>query len=122
MSSVAIPGEFTSADPAANPGGPMLPEFAGIPHPVRSHTSPEAAVRRRASVQQGRALEEVGHAIEYLVDSRLFIASGLDERAEQEAVQVLMRVSRAIFAECAEVVPLRRQMGLWIEKRLPWSA
>jgi hypothetical protein len=71
---------------------------------------------------QWRALEKVGHSIEYLVDSRLFITSGLDDRAEYEAVQILMCISRAIFSECAEVIPLRRQFRRWIGQHLPWTA
>lgn len=125
MSTVAIPGDFTSASHAR----PISPEFdvAAQPfdaqpfaaQPFRARALPPAAVRRRANLQQGRALENIGHAIEYLVDSRLFITSGLDDRAEHQAIQILMRASRAVFAECAEVLPLRRQLALWIEKRLP---
>ena len=116
MSTAAAPGDFISA----NPGSPQLPELAGATQQVHVGAMPVGAVRRRANPQQGRALETVGHAIEYLVDSRLFITSGLDERAEQEAAQILMRASRAIFAECVEVVPLRRKVGCWIEKQLLW--
>lgn len=116
MSTAAIPGDFTSV----SPGSQLLPEFAGIAPPIRARVQP-ISVRRRANAKQGRALEIIGHAIEYLVDSRLFITSGLDERGEQEAVQILMRTSRAVFAECPEIVPLRRQMRQWIAQRLPWT-
>jgi len=71
------------------------------------------------------ALEKLGHAIEYLVDSRLAIIHDLPDeltaRADAEATQILMRLSRAVFAECAEIVPLRRRLwawfgGLWVDK------
>jgi hypothetical protein len=81
------------------------------------HRSSEV-VRRRGSVAQGRALEMLGHSVEYLVDSRLFQAGDHNQRAEQEAVQILMRLSRAVFAECPEVVSLRKRLGRWIAERI----
>ncbi len=71
-------------------------------------------VRRRGSLEQGRALEALGHAVEYVIDSRLFNANELNPRDEQEAVQILMRMSRAVFLECPEVVPVRRRLRQWI--------
>lgn len=118
MSTAAIPGDFTTASPASH----ALLHFPGNGQTVPAGEITAITVRRRANRQQGRALEIVGHAIEYLVDSRLFITSGLDERAEQQAIQSLMRASRAVFVECAEVVPLRSQVRLWIERRLPRGA
>lgn len=75
---------------------------------------PRKAIRRRANLKQGFALEALGHAVEYLVDSRLFNQNDADAHSDQEAIQVLMRMSRAVFAECDEVLPLRRRMGRWI--------
>ncbi len=85
--------------------------------PVSSRPQPPVAVRRRGSREQGRALEMLGHAVEYLVDSRLFRRADDDLRADEEAVQILMRLSRVVFAECPEVVSLRRQIGRWILER-----
>lgn len=51
---------------------------------------------------QGWALEKLGHAVEHLVDSRLFDLNAQRVRDEQEAVQILMRMSRAIFSECTK--------------------
>lgn len=71
------------------------------------------------------ALEKLGHAIEYLVDSRLAMVHDLPDdltaRADTEATQILMRLSRTVFAECAEIVSLRRRLwawfeGLWVDK------
>lgn len=118
MSTAAIPGDFSNTVH----GNSMLPDFSMSAQPTRPGSRRGAPVRRRANPQQGRALETVGHGIEYLVDSRLFLTSGLDDRAEQEAIQIMMRASRAVFADCAEIVPLRRQLGQWFEKRLPWNA
>ena len=74
-------------------------------------------IRRRASLAQGRALEKLGHAVEYLVDSRMFHPGAVNQRDEQEAVQILMRASRAVFAECAEVISMKQRVREWMEMR-----
>ena len=75
-------------------------------------------VRRRGSLEQGRALEMLGHAVEYLMDSRLFHRAEKESEANREAVQVLMGLSRAVFLECAEVVPVRRRLAAWGRQKL----
>jgi len=60
-------------------------------------------VVRRPSQQQGRALELLGHAIEYLIDSELGgpFGEGLSKPSPTlEAVQILIRANREIFAAC----------------------
>jgi hypothetical protein len=60
--------------------------------------------RRRISPEAGRALEILGHAIEYLTDE--FVHSGglLSARnAQLEAVQLLMGINRQIYFQCPEV-------------------
>jgi hypothetical protein len=60
--------------------------------------------RRRISPQAGRALEKLGHAIEYLTDE--FVHEGGSFSASNgqlEAVQLLMAVNRQIYYECPEV-------------------
>jgi hypothetical protein len=75
-------------------------------------------VRRRATQQQGRGLEILGHAVEYLVDSRMFLIDQPSTRADAEAVQFLMLLSRQVFAECAQVPPPARRLRHWIAERL----
>ena len=75
-------------------------------------------MRRRGTPAQGRALEALGHAVEYLVDSRLFVLDQDSLRSDDEAVQIMMRMSRAVFAECPEVVSLRRKVRMWIVDRM----
>lgn len=72
-------------------------------------------VRRRGSRQQGKALEFLGHSVEYLVDSRLFTTDEVVAKNDREAVQILMRASREVFAECPEVITVGRRM-----KRMYW--
>ena len=74
----------------------------------------ERAIRRRGSIEQGQALEILGHAVEYLVDSRMFVPGSAPMQREHEAIQLLMRSSRAVFLECPEVVPMRHRVGRWL--------
>jgi len=60
--------------------------------------------RRHISPSAGRALEVLGHAIEYLVDE--FVHHGDSPSADHpriEAVQMLMGLNRQIYYECPEV-------------------
>jgi hypothetical protein len=87
--------------------GPL--EHSAAPAPeIAPKASATAArpVRRRGSLQQGRALESLGHAVEYLVDSRMFLIDQTNPKADQEALGILMRLSREVFMECPEVVTL----------------
>jgi len=111
MSTASLPGQYPVTNP--NPGVAF--------HPIAS-PSPDAfnpmGVRRRSSVQQGRALEILGHAVEYLVDSRMFLVDQPTTRADAEATQILMLLSREVFFECAAVVSPARRLRLWIAERL----
>jgi hypothetical protein len=69
-------------------------------------------IRRRSTREQGRALEVLGHAVEYLVDSRLRLVT--QTHCDDLAVQMLMRLNREVFAECAEVVSLKRRLRGWL--------
>ena len=110
MSSVAIPDFFQSQSSAVQATAPAVAR-TGKPRKNSSY------VRRRATQEQGRALETLGHAVEYLTDSGLFVRDERDSKAEQQAIQILMRLSRAVFSECAVVVPVRVRMRLWIQRR-----
>jgi hypothetical protein len=60
--------------------------------------------RRRIDRQAGRALEILGHAIEYLTDE--FVHAGgsfCANNAQLEAVQMLMALNRQIYFDCPEV-------------------
>lgn len=65
------------------------------------------ARRRRISPQAGRALEVLGHAIEYLTDE--FVCAGGSVSAydaQVEAVQLLMCLNREIYLGCPEAPTL----------------
>jgi len=61
-------------------------------------------------VESGKALEVLGHAIEYLVDEFLFEYEDalLSRRSGRiEAIQLLMSVNRQIYFECPIVSSLK---------------
>jgi hypothetical protein len=63
--------------------------------------------RRRISPRAGRALEILGHAIEYLTDEYIHAGGPFSARDPQlEAVQMLMAVNREIYLACPEVPSL----------------
>lgn len=67
-------------------------------------------VRRKPSYEQGRALEILGHAIEYLLDSYVLTQSSDRNPGDHEAAQILMGLSRAIFLECPQIIPLTTRL------------
>jgi hypothetical protein len=104
MSTTPFPGPYptTIAD--------ILVHHITTPAASRHARSTIQTVRRRPTKTQGRSLEILGHAIEYLVDSRLHLVADASLRDDAKAREILMRLSREVFAECGEVVPARRRL------------
>jgi hypothetical protein len=90
----------------------LLIQHLAAPVPSRAARPVRELIRRRATEQQGRALERLGHAIDYMVDSQLYLNPDATPKDEAEAIQILMRLNREVFAECAEVVSLRQGLKL----------
>jgi len=64
----------------------------------------EVVRRRRVSPEAGRALEILGHAIEYLTDEFVYAGGSFSVQNPQvEAVQLLMGLNRKIYFDCPEV-------------------
>ena len=83
------------------------------PIPV-SLANQNRARRRRISPEAGRALEILGHSIEYLTDEFVHAGGSLSaHNAQVEALQLLMGINRQIYFECPEVPSLgERWRGL----------
>jgi hypothetical protein len=67
--------------------------------------------RRRIDRSSGRALEILGHAIEYLTDE--FGQNGCmssSDKGPLDAVQLLMAVNREIYFECPEIPTIGERM------------
>jgi hypothetical protein len=91
----------------------ILPNSAAAAARPRTVTR---VVRRRATREQGKALETLAHAIEYLVDEQLRRRPEPASRSEIEAGRILMRLNREVFDECEQVVPLRTRIGAGLER------
>lgn len=102
---------------ATNPFSSSRAELADLRSTTQTKPHPYAVVRRRPNLLQGRALETLGHAIEYLVDTHIAGGAHLVTDAgdpDQEAAQILMRLNRAVFAECEEIKPLSTRIREWM--------
>jgi hypothetical protein len=95
---------------------PMLvrPQFA--PKPPRQQQFKRPAEPRRPSPTQGRALEILNHAIEYLVDSRL--DETWDTPADAKAVHMLMACSRVVFMDCEVILNWQQRLQRTALRRL----
>lgn len=93
----------------------VLPFTAVTASPVPPPLHPPA-LRRRTTLAQGRALELLGHAIEYMVDSRL--PEGGPTRAENQAIRILMTCSREVFEQGTLYVPAHQRVSYWVQQRL----
>jgi hypothetical protein len=88
------------------PANPFVTPIAPAAFAPTEPTAGCTGQRRRPTPAQGRALEILGHAIEYLIDTQLHTGDfGAGAKDAAEASQVLMRLSREVFAECRVVVP-----------------
>jgi hypothetical protein len=85
---------------------------------VSPFTGAESVVRRRLSQEGGRALEILGHAIEYLADEyaldveRSGVLGCADPRIE--AIQMLKVLNRAVYYSGVEVQPVFGRVRRWL--------
>jgi hypothetical protein len=93
--------------------------------PRKSQALPRLAQNRLASVgdltirritqrHHGRTLLTLGHAAEYLVNSRRYSTQKVDHAANVDAVHILMGLSRKVFEDYAERRGLHRRVEDWV--------
>jgi hypothetical protein len=59
----------------------------------------------------------LGHAAEYLVNSRMFSPESMETAGDREAIHILMRLSREVFDEYAVAATHRRPIFDWMMSR-----
>jgi hypothetical protein len=101
---------------------PFAVSDAAAQHLASVGEAPELPVRRRANVNQARAIEKLGHAVDHLIYSRMFLADADAVKAEADATHILLVLRRNVFEECATVAQGNRQVKQWITERLRQSA
>jgi len=81
----------------------------------RKHSS----VRRRIDYRAGRALEVLGHAIEYLSDELVREGGSLNTQdGRVEALEILMSLNRQIYFECPAIPSLRERALCFLRNHL----
>jgi hypothetical protein len=77
----------------------------------------DLTIHRRSTSHHGNTLRTLGHAAEYLVDSRLFSLEIGETAGDREAVRILMRLSREIFDEYAVIASQSHPIADWVMEK-----
>ena len=89
------------------------------PRPVTSSALPRPFVRRLHSPESGRALELLGHAIEYLADEYAHDLADKGPLGSADprvaAIQILKGLNRTIYYSGTEVQPAFKRMRRWLQ-------
>jgi hypothetical protein len=91
---------------------------AGLVTGLGSGVELRPSVRRQLSPEEGRAIEILGHAIEYLADEYCADAQpkgrlgNADPRVE--AIQMLKALNRSIYYSAPEVQPAFARVRRWV--------
>jgi hypothetical protein len=116
----------TAVFPGANHPIPITSQKTqpspGLPFPSLSKGEAGSSVgdltiRRITGTHHGRTLLTLGHAAEYLANSRRYSMRAYDREAEVEAVHILLELSRSVFEEYAERRSLHRRFENWLIER-----
>jgi hypothetical protein len=113
MSTVAFPGVFrpelvnrnASSVPTLSPGNPQ-PKNADL------------TIHRISQTHHGRTLLTLGHAAEYLANSRRYSIQAFDNKSDDEAIHILMGLSRSVFEDLAQPATLTRRIWNWLVERV----
>lgn len=77
------------------------------------------AKRRRISSEAGRALEILGHAIEYLIDQYTHEGGSFSaDDPRVQAVLMLMAVNRQVYFECPEAPTFQQRLRSFLGRCL----
>jgi hypothetical protein len=81
----------------------------------RTHSNVgDLTVHRITKTHHGRTLLTLGHAAEYLANSRRYSTREIDHASEVEAVHILMGLSRTVFEDFAERRTLSHRFEEWL--------
>jgi hypothetical protein len=113
MATLAFPRVFRPA--LTQRKSKELPSFSpGNAVPQRA----DLTIHRITPTHHGRTLLILGHAAEYLANSRRFTILKFEDTADEEAIHILMGLSRQVFEEFAEKKTEKRRVGDWLIERV----
>jgi hypothetical protein len=99
---------ISTAPASATPGLAIVSRTYRSPQPPTTLSAasyltdtPDLTIHRVTKTHHGRTLLMLGHAAEYLADSRRFSAPGRATDSDNEAIHILMGLSRSVFDEYA---------------------
>ena len=102
---------ISTATPGRASGPTLVNQSPREPHPLVTLSAangptdaPDLTIHRVTGTHHGRTLLVLGHAAEYLVDSRRFLRRAKVNDSDNEAIHILMSLSRTVFDEYAEGV------------------
>ena len=110
---------------AVFPGSPrpvLVPTRKALSFPSLSEgrevsSSGDLTIHRITKTHHGRTLLTLGHAAEYLANSRRYSPQEFDHAANVEAIHILMGLSRSVFEEFAARRTLNRRFEEWLVER-----
>jgi hypothetical protein len=112
MSTVTFPGVFRPE--LVNRSATSVPTLSpGNPAPKNA----DLTIHRISPTHHGRTLLTLGHAAEYLANSRRYSIQAFDNKSDDEAIHILMELSRGVFEEFAQPKTLTRRLWNWFVDR-----
>jgi hypothetical protein len=101
---------ISATSPAGNESG-KLPQIPSKTFPIEDT---RLTIHRRTTSHHGNALRTLGHAAEYLIESRSASIDAMATAAEREATHILMHLSRNVFDEYVAMTQQRHPVTDWI--------
>jgi hypothetical protein len=108
---------ISTAPASATSGLAIVSRTSPVPQPPTSlsagsclSNTPDLTIHRITRTHHGRTLLMLGHAAEYLADSRRFSARGRATNSDNEAIHILMGLSRNVFDEYAHSASKGRRL------------
>jgi hypothetical protein len=92
----------------------------------RSKSAARVMRRRKVSYKSGRAIEMLGHAIEYLADEFTLDClsyredSDLNTHPQIEAIEILKKCNRTVFLSCPEIPTLADRIRALLRLQRVW--
>ena len=85
-----------------------------LSHGREASQAGDLTIHRITRSHHGRTLLTLGHAAEYLANSRRYSTEKVDHTANAEAIHILMELSRSVFDDFAERRTLSRRFEQWL--------
>jgi hypothetical protein len=110
MSTAVFPGPTRSLPVSSR----KARTFPSLSQGREASNAGDLTIHRITSTHHGRTLLTLGHAAEYLANSRRYSTQKVDHVANVEAIHILMELSRSVFDDFAERRTLNRRVEDWL--------